>query len=366
MIQATRRVEARGEDGASDAQRSTSSSVAQRLHAETVVVEAHRDCYEQIYWTNMGEDNPVRDRLAPRLVAGGCDVVVYAIGGDTIAHSDGRDKKLLATIDNIMALRAAISSMAPPADIVLDEGDLAIAPDGRLRFVLHLEGGSPLEGSVYALEALHLLGVRSMQPTWNIRNELGDGVHERDTGSGLTRFGVAVLRRMVQLGMLVDLSHISESGFWHAVRTVDGPLAVTHANARALHDHPRNLTDEQIRAVADHGGVVGVHTLPTFVGAGAPGVDQLVDHVVHIAELVGVDHVGFGGDFVSCDGPRPPREALFHDPRAAPPTLPTLTEIHELPSLTIALLERGFESGEVAAVIGGNMTRLLRDVLPHR
>lgn len=333
------------------------------LQRATLVVEGHRDCYEQIYWLNKGEKNPVRDRLEPRLRAGGVDLVVYAIGGDTIAHSDGRDKKLLVTLENMEALRRAAEDMSPPAGLVLRGADLPEHPDGSIRFLLHLEGGSPLEGSLGALEALFRLGVRSMQPTWNVRNELGDGVHERDNAGGLTRFGVAVIGRMRELGMLVDLSHMSETTFWHVTRIIDGPFAVTHANARAIHDHPRNLTDDQIRAVGDAGGVVGLHTLPTFVAPGAATVEQMVDHAVHIAELIGVEHLGFGGDFVSCDGPRPAREALFHDP-AHPPVLPGLSEVHELAAFTAALLGRGFSEPDVAAILGGNFARLLRRVLP--
>jgi len=337
---------------------------AAELSRTAVVVEGHRDCYEQIYWHNMREENPVRDRLAKRLEAGSVDVVIYAIGGDTIAHSEGRDHRLLATMNNLDVLRVARSTMNPPAYLVRNAADLPEKPDGRLRFLLHLEGGMPLEGSLAVLEALFELGLRSMQPTWNVRNELADGVHERGTGSGLTRFGVAIVRRMQALGMLIDLSHIAESGFWHVMRTIDQPVFVTHANSRAIYDHPRNLTDEQARAIGDSGGVIGVHTLPTFIGSGQPSIDNLIDHVLHLAEVAGIEHVGFGGDFVSCDGPRPAREALFHDPREAPPTLDGLREADDLHNFTRALLRRGLGDEEVTGVLGGNFLRAMRSVLP--
>jgi len=342
----------------------TEADDAATLHQRVVVVEGHRDCYEQIHWRNFGEENPVRDRLLPRLVAGGVNLVIYAIGGDTLAHSNGRDKKLLATVENIVDFRAACADSDGQLREVRRRGELPDRPDGITRFLLHLEGGSPLEGSLAALEALYEMGVRSMQPTWNVRNELGDGVHERDTGSGLTRFGVTVVRRMEQLGMLVDLSHMAESGFWHTLRVTDGPVVVTHANSASVHPHPRNLTDEQVRAIAERGGVVGIHTLPTFVGPDRPTVDRLVDHVEHLVALAGIDAVAFGGDFVSCDGPRPGREALFHDPRKEPPVLPGLTEAHEMPTLTAALLGRGVSQDDTAALLGGNLLRVLDRVLP--
>jgi membrane dipeptidase len=334
------------------------------LHAETLVVEGHRDCYEQIHWQNMGEGNPVRDRLAVRLKAGGVDLVVYSVGGDSIAHSNGRDKRLLATIENIERLRTARAAMEPAATLVLNRSDIPDGPDGHLRFLLHLEGGSPLEGSLPALDALYHLGVRSMQPTWNLRNELGDGVRERATSGGLTRFGVAVLRRMQELGMLVDLAHMADSTFWHTLEVTDGPVVVSHANSRTVYDHPRNITDEQARAIAERGGVVGVHTLPTFIGDGSPTIDDLLRHVMHFVDVIGVEHVAFGGDFVACDGPRPPREAIFHDPRHAPPTLAGLAEADDLPNFTEALLSRGFAEKQAAAVLGGNVASVLRQVLP--
>jgi membrane dipeptidase len=334
------------------------------LNQATCVVEGHRDCYEQIYWQNMGEENPVRDRLVPRLQTGGVDLVVYSVGGDSIAHSNSRDKKFLATIENIESLRFAREGMDPAPRLVRTSADLPVSSGGGIQFLLHLEGGSPLEGSMAALEALYELGVRSIQPTWNLRNELGDGVRERGTNSGLTGFGVAVLKRMQQLGMVVDLAHIGESGFWHALEVTEGPVTVSHANARAIYDHPRNLTDDQVRAIAERGGVIGIHTLPTFTGPGSPTLEDLLRHVDHLVQVAGIEHVSFGGDFVASDGPRPPREPIFHDPRKAPPTIPGLAEADDLVNLTVALLGHGYAKEDVSAILGGNLLRMLRQVLP--
>ncbi|HET7389117.1 MAG TPA: membrane dipeptidase [Nocardioidaceae bacterium] len=340
------------------------SSPDGRFGSPPYLIEAHRDCYEQIHWSNMGEENPVRDRLLPRLRTGGVDLVVYAVGGDTLAHSNGRDKKLLATIENIESL-AGYLSQADDAGVVRSASQIPDEPDDRVRFLLHLEGGTPLEGSLLALDALFELGVRSIQPTWNVRNELGDGVQERDTRSGLTRFGVQVVQRMQQLHMVVDLAHMSETAFWHTMEVTEGVVVVSHANSRAVYDHPRNLTDRQVEAIAERGGVVGIHTLPTFVGEGKPGIDELFRHVAHLVDVAGVEHVGFGGDFVACDGPRPGREQLFHDPRVEPPTIEGLSEAHELPNLVDALFGAGLDEDSVARILGGNFRRVLREILPR-
>lgn len=336
---------------------------AKDLMRRSLVVEGHRDCYEQIHWLNMGEPNPVRDRLSPRLRTGGIDLVVYAIGGDTLAHSNGRDKKLLATLENISELRRMCEEDGTNMQIVRSADEVPKDPDGTLRFLLHLEGGSPLEGSLAALETLYALGVRSIQPTWNVRNELGDGVHERGTGGGLTRFGVAVLKVMNELGMLIDLAHIAEAGFWQTLREVDAPVVVSHANAREVYDHPRNISDEQVTAIADRGGVVGIHTLPTFIGPDNPSVDDLVHHIEHFCEVAGADHVAVGADFVKEDGPRPGKEALFHDPRKEPPVVPGLSEADEMPNLAAALLQRGWSEEDVSLVLGGNSLRVIRQTL---
>lgn len=339
----------------------TSTSSADLL-SRVLVLEGHRDCYEQIHHSNAGHPDPVNELVVPRLRAGHVDIVVYAVGGDSIAHSNGRDKRLLATLENISTLKQAVGRAPDAISIALRSDDLPDQPDGVVHFVLHLEGGGPLEGSLAALEALFALGVRSIQPAWNLRNELADGVRETDTDGGLTRFGVDVVRHMEEWGMLVDLAHIAPAGFWHALRVTTRPLVVSHANARAVHDHSRNLTDDQLRAVAERGGVIGIHALPVFVDERQPTVDRLVDHVAHMAEVAGIDHVGFGGDFVRNDGPRSGREQI---PPRIVEELEGFGEIDQLPALVEALTRRGFADSDIAKLLGTNFARVLRGALPQ-
>lgn len=139
-------------------------------------------------------------------------------------------------------------------------------------------------------------------------------------------------------------------------------MVVSHANARAVHDHPRNITDEQLRAVAERGGVVGIHALPVFVDEARPTVDRLVDHVEHMVEVAGIEHIGFGGDFVRNDGPRSGREQI---PVRSVEELEGLGEIDELPNLVDVLLRRGFTDAEVEMLLGTNFARVLRGALPN-
>jgi len=336
-------------------------SEVDRILDGSLVLEGHRDCYEQIHLLGAGAADPFNDSIIPRLKSGRVDIVIYAVGGDSIAHSNGRDKRLLATLENLTAAKDGLERSNGGARMITDAGDVPQAPDGIIGFAFHLEGGGPLEGSLAALEALFNLGVRSIQPAWNLRNELADGVREQATGGGLTRFGVDVVRHMEQWGLLVDLAHISESGFWHALRVTSRPLVVSHANSRSVYDHPRNLTDDQIVAIAERGGVVGIHALPAFVDESQPTIDRLVDHATHLVELAGVDHVGFGGDFIRNDGPRSGREQI---PQRVVEELEGFGEIDDLPNLVDALLRRGFAETDVQMILGGNFARVLRTSLP--
>jgi membrane dipeptidase len=334
---------------------------ADQILERTLVLEGHRDCYEQINLLNEGVDDPLNASILPRLRSGAVDVVVYAVGGDSIAHSNGRDKRLLATIENLIALSTGVDESDGAAALVATSGDVPDAPNGRIGFVPHLEGGGPLEGSLAALEALFLLGIRSIQPAWNLRNELADGVREQATNGGLTRFGIEVLGKMEEWGLVVDLAHISPAGFWDAMRVTSKPLVVSHANSKKVYDHPRNLTDDQIIAVAERDGVIGVHALPAFVDESQPVVDRLVDHIVHMIELAGIDHVGFGGDFIRNDGPRSGREEI---PVRVVEELDDFGEIDDLPHLVNGLLGRGFGEAEVGLILGRNFARVLRAALP--
>src|SRR5690606_7609238 len=164
-------------------------------------------------------------------------------------------------------------------------------------FLLVLEGGRPLEGSLAVLRQFFRLGVRCLLLTWNGRNELADGVGEGATAGGLSIFGREVVHEMKRLGMILDLSHLAAAGFNEAIDLYDGVVVATHSNAKALHDHPRNLSDEQIKRVAETGGVVGVAFMPAFLSSGTPTVETVVDHIEHMSALVGDAHVCIGPDF---------------------------------------------------------------------
>jgi membrane dipeptidase len=203
----------------------------------------------------------------------------------------------------------------------------------------------------------HRLGQRVSQLTYNERNRLGSGCHDPQD-QGLTELGREIVATMNRVGIAVDVSHCSERTTLEAIERSSRPVLVTHANASALAPHPRNKSDREIRALARRGGVMGITTVRAFVGGSrrAGTLEGVLDHFVHVAELVGVEHVGIGSD---CDlDPRDPatgrvREA--YDFRG-------LRHSRRPYDLAAGLLRRGFEEPEVELVLGGNFRRVLGQI----
>lgn len=234
---------------------------------------------------------------------------------------------------------------------------LATSPDdfqpGRVAAILHLEGAEPLAADLSDLEAWHARGLRSMGLVWSRANAFAEGVPFRfpstpDTGPGLTAAGRELVRACNDLGIVVDLSHLNEAGFWDVAQLSSQPLVATHSNVHALCASSRNLTDAQLDAVGASGGVVGVNFAVSFVREDGGQVaetplEDIVRHVEYIAGRIGVEHVAFGSDF---DGALVPG---------------ALGGIAGLPKLVAALRAGGFDDEAVAKVTHRNWLRVLGD-----
>ena len=166
--------------------------------------------------------------------------------------------------------------------------------------LLAIEEGGAIDGSLEALRCLYELGVRAITLTWSNRNDIADGINEEATGSGLTLFGKQVVAEMNRLGMLVDVSHISTAGFWSVIETSTKPIIATHSNAKSLCSHPRNLNDEQIKALAQNGGLAGITFAGQFLEEDWRNacIESVYKHIDYMLNLIGNDdHIGFGSDF---------------------------------------------------------------------
>ncbi|GLV12437.1 diguanylate cyclase [Alicyclobacillus hesperidum] len=204
--------------------------------------------------------------------------------------------QLYAVLREIDAFYEQIASLASIRAIRTRE-DLRMArQQQQLAALLSLEGAGCLRGSVEVLRILHHLGVRGVGLTWNDANELADGCGEL-RGGGLTRAGRDVLREMQHLSMWIDLAHLHDAGVRDVLRLTDGPVMASHANARAVHAHRRNLTDDTIREIIRRQGWIGLTFEARFVAEGQVRIDDVFRHLDHILELGGQHHVGFGSDF---------------------------------------------------------------------
>ncbi|WP_211093584.1 dipeptidase [Cohnella fermenti] len=219
---------------------------------------------------------------------------------------------------------------------------------GALGALLSLEGVDCLREQWWSLTLLYRLGVRLLGLTWNHANWAADGAME-PRGGGLTRAGRRLVNECEKLGILLDVSHLSERGFWELKELATRPFFASHSNAKALHSHPRNLTDDQIRALIEADGLLGLTFVPFFLAGAQPArIDDVLRHVEHICVLGGSSHLAFGSDF---DGIETHVAGLAHP--------------GEYPALAEALLKRYPES-LVSGFLGGNATRFLMDNLPQR
>lgn len=168
---------------------------------------------------------------------------------------------------------------------------------GKIGALLTAENGNALEGSLANLRLLYRLGVRALTLTWNGANELCDGIGE-GRGGGLTDFGRTVVEEMNRLGMMIDVSHLSVRGFWDVLETSKAPVMASHSNALAVAGHPRNLSNDQIRGLAERGGVIGLNMYPAFLSdSGRAGITDCLRHIEHILSVGGEDCLGLGSDF---------------------------------------------------------------------
>lgn len=217
----------------------------------------------------------------------------------------------------------------------------------KIILLLSLEGGDSIGEDLYLLDLYYRLGVRSIGFTWNQRNQIADGVWEGETGGGLTSFGRKLVKQMNSLGMLIDLAHMSEKGFNDAIFLTDQPIIVSHANCRSICKHPRNLTDQQLKILAENNGLLGITFYPYFLtGTKTATINDVIKHIIHVADLIGVDYIGIGSDFDGIDA-----------------TTEGLEDISKFGELEFALSKAGFNHKEIRKILGGNSIRVIEKVL---
>lgn len=228
-----------------------------------------------------------------------------------------------------------------------DDWEQVLTKQEKIGAILSIEGGEALAGSIANLRNFYRLGVRAVTLTWNGRNALADGVGEGDKAGGLSEFGREVISEMNHLGMLVDVSHIAYQGFWDVIEVSKQPIIASHSNAKQLCQHHRNLTDKQIKAIADRGGVIGVNFCPSFVTDNPEDatIERVVDHIDYLVNIGGVEAVGLGSDF----------DGIRHTPHG-------LEDATRLPGIIKLLEQRGYSADIIEKIMGVNFLSLTQQI----
>ncbi|WP_192820917.1 dipeptidase [Rufibacter sp. LB8] len=372
----------------------------QALHQKAILVDTHNDVLSQVVMEGHQIEHDLTGKAhtdLTRMKAGGVDVQLFAIFCDE-TYGQGRAFKFAN--DQIDSLEAIVKRNPDKLQLVSSPAQmLAAVQQGKIASLTGVEGGHMIEDKLDNLDHFYRRGVRYLTLTWNNSTSWASSAADETKGSGyngkkgLNDFGKQVVRRMNNLGMLVDLSHVGEQTFWDAIQTSTKPVVVSHSCAAKFSNHSRNLSDAQIMAVAKNGGVVHLNFFAEFLdgdftmrmkqfmatheaearqmrekglSTGAirdalykkypqeaatikPPISLLIDHIDHIVKLAGIDHVGLGSDY---------------DGITSTPT--GLEDVSTYPLITKALLERGYKKKDIEKILGGNFIRIWEANAPSK
>jgi membrane dipeptidase len=382
------------------AQSQTVSAKAREIQDSSIVVDTHADTPQRFLDENY--DIGSTDTSDPghisldKAKAGNLGAEFFSIWVDPETNQGHFAHHTLALIDSVYQQAARHPDRMMMAFSVADIE--RAHREHKLAALMGIEGGHSIENDIRLLRDYYRLGVRYMTLSWSNTNEFADSSGDINDPkvahhNGLTDFGKQVVLEMNRLGMLVDVSHVADKTFWDTIAVTKAPIIASHSSARALTNHPRNMTDDMLRAVAKNGGVVQVNFYDAFIDENyrkaaeaqakdrdaavkaytdklkaegktvtyldtdrierewaakipRPPLSSLIDHIDHIAKVAGIDHVGLGSDFDGVSGATPQG----------------IDSAADLPKITQALLDRGYSAGDIRKILGGNTLRVFRRV----
>jgi membrane dipeptidase len=343
----------------------TRAARAARVHKEAIVVDTHIDTTMMLGregWDFMVRHSPVKGEDSnhvdlPRIREGGLGAAFFSIYMPGTVTGPEAVKRSLILIDHVRSL-----AEQHPNEIVLATTAAEVRAAhkaGKFAALMGMEGGHMIDDSLAVLRDYQRLGVRYLTLSHSVNTNWSDSSGDTPKHNGLTDFGKDVVRELNRLGMLVDISHVSDKTFWDALETSKAPLVASHSSLRSISGHPRNMTDDMIRALGGKGGVIMINYSRSFLSdelyqAGLNGVpmaqrptvswEKIVEHIDHAVKLVGASHVGLGSDF---DGTTVPDG---------------MDDVSMLPKITAALLDKGYSEPDVKNILGENILRLLDKV----
>lgn len=354
------------------------------------VLDSHCDTPSQIYrLRDISLDNEYAHVDFPKLKRGGIDGAFFALYVPASLDGAGAfdySLELMKGVKEVLSLHPDAARLATDIQQAYHNKS-----EGLFSIFLGLENGSPLEDSLERISLFHDMGVRYITLCHTADNQICDSCASADgKWGGLSPFGKEVVAEMNRIGMLIDVSHISDAAFWDVLAYSKAPVAATHSCCRALADHPRNMTDDMIKALADAGGVIQINFYPLFLDNGfsevlsssgimdkgevienefindpadqdkraawnsvldelnglpRPSYKRIVDHIDHAVNIAGIDHVGLGSDF----------DGIACTPQG-------LEDISAMPMIFNEMRIRGYSEADIEKVAGGNFFRLLNDV----
>jgi membrane dipeptidase len=367
------------------------------IHRRAIAVDMHADTAQRLVdeRVDLAQRLPDGHFDSVRAREGGLDAQFFSIWVEPELFGGGGSRAIKRADDQIAAVRALVEKHPETWQLATTAADVRrIASEDKLAALTGLEGGYAIDEKIENVERYYKMGVRYMSPAWSVSTSwAGSSGDETGRTRGLNDFGREVIREMNRLGMMVDVSHVSDPTFWDIVNVSTKPVIATHSGCRAIANVPRNLTDDMIRALAKTGGIVNVIFYPEHLEPGwsekkkrvdaviasavqraseeekgdaahkklardrvrseeyarqlpPVTVSRLVDHIDHVVKLVGIDHVGIGSDF---DGVQS--------------TLSDLADVSQLPNLTRELLRRGYTEADIDKILGGNMLRVMDEGL---
>ncbi len=366
---------------------------AKQLHDRAIVVDSHDDTTQRLIFDkafDIGKRNPNGNIDIPRMREGGLDALFFSIWVPSEVTGPTAVKRALDQID---AVREAVRTH--PHDLMLATTAADVrkaAADHKIAALMGMEGGHMIDDDLRLLRVYAALGVRYMTLTHYKNNNWADSSTDKAAHNGLTAFGKDVVREMNRLGVMVDISHVADKTFYDALAVTTAPVIASHSSCRAIASHPRNMTDEMLRALAKNGGVVMINYHAAFLSeefrvasekrngtvdvamaamskkcggneacttmeseridheAMAKGElpkvtwEKIVDHIDHAVKVAGADHVGLGSDF---DGA----------------TMPLgMEDASKLPKITDALIKKGYSEQDVEKILDGNILRVMEQV----
>ena len=372
----------------------------EELHRQALVIDAHADTLQLILddGLDLAEGSERLEIDLPKAKIGGLDALFFSIWVDPRLYRG--EQAVVRAFSLINALKNQTERHAEEIEIASSAAAIdRIQREGKLAALMGIEGGHALNGSVENLYGLFDAGARYLTVTWSNTNELGDSSGDLNSPTikhhnGLTEFGRQVVAEMNRIGMIVDISHVSDQTFYDVMKITKHPVIASHSCARELCNHKRNMTDDMLRTVADNGGVVCINFYPLFLDNGfarqkdsvdsalrskyqaidqefkddpvkaslerdriqriflsetdSVSYERIVDHIEYVIKIAGEDHVGLGSDF---DG--------------IPATPTGMKTVADLPNLTRGLRLRGHSDDIIRKILGGNVMRVCREVLKN-